>query len=132
MYCLVREQAFLHEVTHQVTDLHGDGRDVVHGPWLPRECQAALTPWHRAGWIDLIADADPPLLLSDATWRAGATRKDSYLVLAAVDASALLREPSRWSAHAADGHVMLCLSDEGDRHDYPEWLALADQGGSAV
>lgn len=132
MYCLVREQAFLHEVTHQVTDLHRGGCDVVHGPWLPSECQSALTPWHRAGWIDLIADADAPFALSDATWRARASREDSYLVLAATDASALLHEPERWIAHTADGHVMLCLSDEGDRHEYPEWLALAEQSGTAV
>lgn len=126
MYALVREQASLHEVTHEVRDILGEGREVVHGPWLPSECQSVLIRWHDTGWIELVADSDPPLAFPDASWRARANPDDSYLVLAAVDAGALLHDPSRWIVGTADGHVMLCLSDEGARHEYPEWLALAE------
>lgn len=125
MYASVREQAFLYEVIHEVKDILGEGREVVHGPWPPSECQAALIPWHQAGWVELVFDADPPGTFPDAAWRHRASREESYFVLLATDADALLRDPSRWISSTADGHVMLCLSDEGARHEYPEWVALA-------
>lgn len=132
MYALVREQAFLHEVTHQVRDLVSEGREVVHGPWLSSECQSVLIPWHQAGWIELVADADPPLAVPEATWRDRASREEAYLVLAVADASALLRDYSRWMRNTEDGHVMLCLSDEGSRHEFPEWVSLAERAKGAV
>lgn len=126
MYTLVHEQAPLHELTAQVTDWLGEGREVVHGPWQPHECQSVLLPWHEAGWIELVAHAPHPVPVRDAAWRDRATRVEAYLVLSAVDASALLRDPSRWTVDTADGHVMLCLSEEGSRHEYPEWLLRAN------
>lgn len=127
MYALVREQAPLHEVTSQVTDVLGEGREIVHGPWQPSECQMVLLPWHRAGWIELIADADPPLAFPDAAWRGRATREGCYLVLSDDDARNLLHDPARWLASTADGNVMLSCSDRGSRHEYPEWLAAAEE-----
>ena len=124
MYALVHEQGALYEVTHEVRDLRGEAPDVVHGPWLPSECQAALIPWHQAGWLDLVADENPPHSLAAAEWRRRARREGAYVVLAAEDARALLHDPSRWTINSADGHVMLSLNEEGARHDYSEWLAL--------
>lgn len=125
MYVLVHEQAALYEVTHEVRDLGSETPDVVHGPWLASECQAALIPWHEAGWLDLVADENPPQMLAAAEWRHRATQEGAYMVLAAKDATKLLQDTSRWTIDSADGHVMLSLNDEGVRHDYPEWLALA-------
>ena len=125
MYTLVFEQAYLHEVTNQVTDLHRDGRKAKNDPWPAGECRSVLTPWYEAGWVELIADAGAPTAFPDATWRGAATQTASYLVLAAADAGALLGEPSRWIAGTADGQVMLCRTDEGCSHEYDAWLALA-------
>lgn len=47
MYALVREQAPLHEVTHEVRDLVG-GTEVVHGPWQ-RRMRAPSSVTTRAG-----------------------------------------------------------------------------------
>ncbi|WP_322921025.1 hypothetical protein [Nocardioides renjunii] len=125
MFTLVMEQAALGEVTRAVTDLLGDGREVVHGPWQPDECRAVLEPWHQAGWLDLVADAEPPSGLADAPWRDRAARDGAYLVLDAADARALLAAPARWVAGTADGEVMLCVSDSGSAREYAEWLRLA-------
>jgi hypothetical protein len=101
-----------------------DGAEVVHGPWRPSDCRSVLEPWHRAGWLELVADVDPPSGVRHATWLDRARRDGDYWVLAAADASALLSDDSRWELGTADGHVMLCLTDEGERHDYPEWVSL--------
>jgi hypothetical protein len=126
MHALVREEAPLHEITSQVTDLLGEERVVVHGPWAAAECQSVLIPWHVAGWIELIADVDPPWQLTSATWRARASRSGAFLVLSANDAADLLHDPARWVVGTADGHVTLCRTDEGESHDYAEWVAVAD------
>ncbi|MGZ5370866.1 hypothetical protein [Aeromicrobium sp.] len=128
MYVLTAEQSYLHEVTSQVVDHLGDDNQVVHGPWTPAECQPILSQWLDASWLELIADLDPPPSDSNpAGWHARATVSGEYLVLAAEDARALLAEPDRWRVGAADGNVMLCRTEEGDRHDYAEWAALAGE-----
>ena len=128
MHALVWEEAPLHELTSQVTDVLCEGRAVVHGPWTAAECQSVLIPWHAAGWIELVADVDPPLHLTSAEWRARASRNGTFLVLSVPDAVDLLENPARWIVGTDDGQVMLCRTDEGDKHDYAEWLELADRG----
>ena len=124
MHALVWEEAFLHEVTSQVTDMLGEGREVVHGPWTESECQSVLIPWHAAGWIELIADVDPPRHLTAAAWRDQASRTGAFFVLSANDAADLLGDPTRWVVGTADGHVMLCRTNDGDSREYAEWVAL--------
>ena len=81
MYALVREQAPLHEVTHEVRDLVGE-TEVVHGPWRTSDCRSVLEPWHRAGWLELVADVRPPSGAHRAPWLEHARRDGAYLVLA--------------------------------------------------
>ena len=126
MYALVHEQAHLHEIPHEVRDLVG-GVEVVHGPWRPSDCRSVLEPWHRVGWIELVTDVVPPSRLGGASWHDRTRQQDAYLVLAPADAHALLHDDSRWTPGTCDGHVMLCLTDEGERHDYSEWLSLAER-----
>lgn len=126
---LVWEEAPLHEVTGQVAELLGKGRDVVHGPWTEAECRSVLLPWHKAGWIELIADVRSPSRLKSAAWHAQASRTGDFLVLAANDADGLLRDPTRWVVGTADGHVMLSRTDEGDSHEYADWVALVSAAG---
>lgn len=128
MYALVREQAPLHEVTHEVRDLVG-GTEVVHGPWRPSDCRSVLQPWHRAGWLELVADVDPPSGVRHAPWHDRARRVGAYWVLAEADARALLGDDSRWVLGTADGHVMLSLTDEGARHDLSEWSSRVERTG---
>lgn len=134
MQALVWEEAPLHELTNQVTDHGRDGSTIVHGPWTAEECQSVLMPWHVAGWIDLVADADPVpgWQLRPADWHTRASRQGAFLILSKEDATDLLREPERWIVGTADGYVTLCRSDEGLRHDYPEWRKLAEQARSGA
>lgn len=129
MHALVWEESPLHEVTSQVVDHLGDDRKVVHGPWSTAECQAILIPWLTAGWIDLIADADPlpAWNLTPVGWRSRATRSEAFLILSAQDAGDLLRDPTRWTVGTADGHAMLSRTEEGDRHEFREWRQLAER-----
>lgn len=127
MHAAVWEEAPVHELTLGTVDHLGEDRKVVHGPWTAEECQSVLIPWHAAGWIELIADAEPPGSLAAAEWRLHAARDGAFLVLSIDDAAALLSDSARWVLGTADGHVMLCRTDEGEAHEYPEWLALAER-----
>jgi hypothetical protein len=127
MHAAVWEEAPLHEITLGTVDHLSADRKVVHGPWTAEECQSVLLPWHRAGWIELIADVDPPWSLTSAEWRPRALQHGAFLVLAADDATALLGDHARWVLGTADGHVMLCRTDEGETHEHPEWIAVAEQ-----
>lgn len=112
MYAAVWEEAPLHEITLGTVDLLSGDRKVVHGPWSAEECQAVLIPGHVAGWIELIADVEPPWSLTSADWQARASRDGAFLVLSAEDATALLSDLGRWILGSADGHAMLCRTDE--------------------
>jgi hypothetical protein len=52
----------------------GADRKVVHGPWSAEECQAVLILWHVTGWIELVADFEPPWSLTPADWQGRASR----------------------------------------------------------
>jgi len=131
MHAAVWEEAPLHEITLGAVDLVGADRTVVHGPWSADECQSVLIPWHMAGWIELIADVEPAWSLAPAEWRPRAARNGAFLALLADDASTLLADPARWVLGTADGHVMLSRTHEGETHDYPEWLGLAEKTTTA-
>lgn len=125
MYLEVWEEAPLHEVAAAAVDHSGPEGRVVHGPWSPAECQSVLLPWLNAGWIELIADVEPPWTPSPADWQARARRDGQFLTLSIADAIDLLNDPSRWSLGTADGHVMLCRTDENQERGFAGWLELA-------
>ena len=131
MHAAVWEEAPLHEIPLGVVDHLIGGRKVVHGPWTAAECQGVLIPWHAAGWVHLIADVEPPWSLTPAAWQPRASRDGAFLTLSADDATALLNDPKRWVHGTADGHAMLCRTDEGEAHDYPDWIALAEEATQA-
>lgn len=83
-----------------------------------------------AGWINLVADFQPPWTLGPADWQSRAAQDAAFLVLSATDCAALLNDTSRWRLGTADGHAMLCSTDEGEAHEYAEWLALAEDAAS--
>jgi hypothetical protein len=89
---------------------------------VPVRCDPAA----HSQWIDLIADVELPWSLTPADWQARASQDGAFLVLSADDAAALLNEPKRWVLGTADG-AMLCRTGEGQAHEYPEWLALAEE-----
>ena len=126
MHAAVWEEAPLHELTLGTVHLVGADR-IVHGPWSADECQSILIPWHMAGWIELIADVEPAWSLASAEWRPRAARIGAFLILLADDASTLLADPARWVLGTADGHVMLSRTREGEAHEYPDWLGLAEK-----
>jgi hypothetical protein len=127
MHAAVQEEASLYELPLGVVDRLGEGRTVVHGPWSPEECRSTLFPWLKAGWIELIADTNPPSSLTSAAWRGRASRQGAFLVLSADDAATLLNDPQRWILGTADGHVMLSASCRGQAHEYSAWLELAQR-----
>jgi len=59
-------------------------------------------------------------------------RDGAFLTLSAADTTALLNDPARWVLGTADGHAMLCPTDEGQAHEYPEWLGLAERARSST
>jgi hypothetical protein len=64
----------------------------------------------------------------DARGRVGGSPlHEITLGVSADDAAALLNDPARWVLGTADGHVMLSLTHEGQAHEYPEWLGLAEK-----
>jgi hypothetical protein len=128
MNACVWEEAPLHELTRGTVDHLGADREVVHGPWSAEECQAVLIPWHVAGWIKLVANFEPPWSLTPADWQGRTSRDGAFVVLSSEDATALLSDPGRWALQTADGQAMLCRTDEGEAHEYPEWLELAEKG----
>ena len=81
MRVLIAEEAFLGDLTTQVTDYYGGGRKVVHGPWQAGDCQRVLLRWFDSGLIDCIAIAWATAKGSrevinyeyDASWRSRAT-----------------------------------------------------------
>jgi hypothetical protein len=36
-------------------------------------------------------------------------------------------ESTRWALGTADGHAMVCRTDEGQAHKYAEWVQLAEE-----
>jgi hypothetical protein len=128
MYAVVYEEWPLHSVTQGAIDDLGGGRTTVHGPWLPEECQSVLIPWQDVGWLELVADAEPPpgWNLRPADWQARAVRRGAFVLLSNEDARELLHQPGRWTVETADGQVMPCRTEEGDRHTFDEWLSLAE------
>jgi|GEM_PF-6096298 len=127
MQAAVWEEAPLHEITHGVVDLWGTNGQIVHGPWSAAECQSVLLPWLAAGWVDLIADVEPPWPLAPSDWQPRAKRDRTFLILSATDATELLNDPSRWVLGTADGHVMLCRTEESQERGFSDWLDLARQ-----
>src|SRR5690242_21959686 len=55
MRLLIAEEAYLWELTKQVTDYYGGGRTITHGPWRAADCQQVLARWFAWGLVDCIA-----------------------------------------------------------------------------
>jgi hypothetical protein len=125
MYWNVREESPLWTLPDEITDYLGRGRTVVHGPFAPADCSRVLLRWFDAGWLDLIAYANHDLWPpgTAAEWETSAVRQGQFLLLAHQDARTLLAAPKEWADPARGGEVMLCISDEGEEHPQPEWLA---------
>ena len=135
MRVLIAEEAFLWDLTKQVTDYHGGGKRVVSGPWQAGNCQRVLLRWFDSGLIDCIAIAWAATMGSreiiryeyDASWRSrAAVSDDGFLVLGREDARALLSDPAAWGREGAGAGVMLCESDAAEGLSLDDWLdALA-------
>lgn len=125
MRALVAEEAFLWELTQQVTDYYGDAQVVVHGPWKAEDCQRILLRWFDAGLLDCTADAQrmPGASESNASWRARATEAGQHLILAREDARALLSDSTTWDQDGIGAAVMVCESDEADGVSFDDWFA---------
>ena len=129
MRILVEEEAFLWEVPQAMTDYHGSGQRITHGPWNPNDCVQILVRWFERNLLDCIATSWATLVRSDevvryeydAAWRARATEVGQHLVLAREDAGALLRDPSTWRKAGVGAGVMLCRTDASDGMSFEEW-----------
>jgi hypothetical protein len=127
---LITEEAYLRDLTQQITDYHGSDRTIVHGPWQAADCQQILTRWFDCGLIDCIATSWATKVRSDevvhyeydADWRTRATEHGQHLILAHDDAGALLSDPSSWHADGDGGGVMLCASDQADGLSFDAWF----------
>ena len=131
---LIAEEAFLREVTHQVTDHYGGGKTVVHEPWQAEDCQRILLRWFDAGFVDCIAVAWATTKGSgeivhyeyDASWRARATAVGQHLILDHEDARALSSDSETWDREGDGPGVMLCESDKAEGLSFDDWFdALA-------
>jgi hypothetical protein len=129
MRILIAEEAFLWQLTEQVTD-YGTGTTVVHGPWQAADCQQVLTRWLDCGLIDCIATSWATKVRSgeivhyeyDADWRTRATEDGQHLILARDDAAALLSDPSTWRADGVGSGVMLCESRQAHGLPFDDWF----------
>lgn len=130
MRVLIAEEAFLGDVTTQVTDYYGGGEKVVHGPWQAGDCQRVLLRWLDSGLIDCIAIARAATkgcseIINyeyNASWRSRAAERGGFLVLDREDARALLSDPSAWDWEGAGAGVMLCESDGAEGQSFDDWL----------
>jgi hypothetical protein len=126
MHAVVYEEWALHSVTQGAIDLV-PGDPVVHGPWSADECASLLRIWLDLGWLELVADLNPPSdwNLSPANWELRARRDGEFLILQREDARELLGQPERWTVESRDGQVMPALTDDGKRHPFDDWIAQA-------
>ncbi len=133
MRILIAEEAFLWELTGQVTDYLGGCTSVVHGPWQPGDCRRVLLRWFDSGLIQCIADAwgttgsrEIVHFEHDASWRSRAAERGQFLILDREDARALLDDPATWDRDGAGAGVMVCESDAAEGLSFNDWLdALA-------
>ncbi len=130
MRVLIAEEAFLGELTKQVTDYHSGGKMVVHGPWQAGDCQRILLRWFDRGLVDCIAVAWATTKGSgeivhyeySASWRSQATEAGQYLTLDRADARALLGDPATWDPEDVGGGVMLCESEAAEGLSFDDWF----------
>jgi len=130
MRLLIAEEAFLRELTEQVTDYYNSERTTTHGPWPASDCLQVISRWFDCGLIDCIAISWATKVRSDevvyyehdADWRARATENGQHLVLAREDAGTLLSDPSTWRPDGIGAGVMLCQSDEADGLSFDDWF----------
>jgi hypothetical protein len=128
---LIAEEAFLWELTEQVTDYYNSDVRIAHGPWRATDCQQILSRWFDCGLIDCIAVSWATRVRSDevvhydygAGWRTRATETGQHLILAREDAGGLLIDPSTWHQEGIGAGVMLCQSDEADGLSFDDWIA---------
>jgi hypothetical protein len=131
MRLLVAREAFLWELTQQVTEHHGGDTRVVHGPWRTGDCQQVLLRWFDRGLTDCIATSWATKVRSDeivhfeceADWRSWATEDGQDLVLAREDARALLSDASTWRTEGPGAGVTLCESDQAHGLSFDDWFA---------
>lgn len=131
MRVLIAEEAFLWEITQQMTDYYGGGKTVVHGPWQVGDCQRILLRWFDCGLVDCIADAGVTTGGSgeivyyehNASWRSRATEVGQHLILDRQDVRALLSDPATWDRVGAGSGVMLCPSDKAEGLSFDDWFA---------
>lgn len=130
MRALIAEEAFLWELTEQITDYYGGGKKVVHGPWQAGDCQRVLLRWLDSGLIDCIAAAWDTTKGSreiihdeyNASWQSPATERGQFLILEREDARALLSDPATWDRQSAGAGVMLCESDAAEGLSFDDWV----------
>ncbi len=141
MRALVAEEAFLWELTQEMTDYLGAGTTVVHGPWQAEDCQRILLRWLDRGLVDCIAVAWATRLDSgeivhyeyNAGWRSRATGVGQHLILDRDDAHALVGDTATWDREGAGAGVMLCESEATEGLSFDDWLeALAGLPGSLI
>jgi hypothetical protein len=131
MRVLIAEEAYLWEIPEQITDYHGIGTAIVHGPWRPADCRQVLLRWFDTGLLECIALSAATEIGSDevvryddeAEWRVRAARQGQVLILAVEDARALLSDPSTWQREGVGAGVMLCHSDAADGLSFDDWFA---------
>ena len=127
---LIAEEAFLWQLTEQVTDYDGAETTVVRGPWQAGDCQQVLTRWLDCGLINSIATSWATKVRSDevvhfeydADWATRTTQDSQHLVLARDDARALLSDPSTWRADGVGAGVMLCESRQAHELPFDDWF----------
>jgi hypothetical protein len=135
MRVLIAEEAFLGELTKQVTDYHGGGKTVVHGPWQAGDCKRILLRWFDRGLVDCIAVTWATTKGSgeivhyeySASWRSRATEAGQYLTLDREDARALLGYPATGDhLEGVGAGVMLRESEAAEGLSFDDWFgALA-------
>lgn len=130
MRVLIAEEAFLWELTKQITDYHGGGKTVVHGPRQAADCQRILLRWFDRGLVDCIAAAWATTKSTgeivhyeySASWRSRATEAGQYLTLDRQDARALLGDTATWDPEGIGAGVMLCESQGAGGLSFDEWF----------
>jgi hypothetical protein len=106
MRAVIAEEAFLWELTEQMTDCYDGGKTVVHGPWQADDCRQVLLRWFDRGLLDCIAynwgtaagTGEIVHYQYQASWRSRASDVGEHLILHRQDAPALLGDPWPTSA----------------------------------